>query len=541
MVKFASLALAVSVASMVAACNKGEASPGEAVTETTISANSTTPSTNRSALSPHQRDSAWFSDGRQAVESARRRPINNTRGAAKNIILFVGDGMGISTVTAARILAGQRQGLDGEEYQLSFEKMPFAGLIKTYNTNQQTPDSAGTATALVTGVKTKAGVLSVAEDVARGDCAASLEKPLTTVLELAELRGKSSGIISTARITHATPASTYAKVPERGWESQAPQGCRDIAAQLVALEAGDGIDLIMGGGRRAFLPDSVTDLEGDKGKREDGRNLVEEWQQRYAAGAIKTAYIEDRAGFDALDIAGTDKLLGLFNASHMHYEADRGNDKAGEPSLSEMTAKGLKFLQKNEDGYFLLVEGGRIDHGHHAGSAYNALSDAVEFARAVQVAMDSTNPEDTLILVTADHSHVMTIAGYPTRGNPILGKVVANDGSGQPETAPSLAADGLPYTTIGYGNGFGYAELGDETDADARYGHKVDAGRRDLTEVDTTSPGFHQEALVPLASESHGGEDVGIWASGPGAHLISGTHEQNYVFHVMARAGGLLE
>ena len=492
------------------------------------------------SLSQAQLESDWYVNGQQTVEQARQQVINNTPGAAKNIILFVGDGMGISTVTAARILAGQQQGQSGEEYQLSFEKMPFAGLVKTYNTNQQTPDSAGTATALLTGVKTKAGVLSVAEDVARGDCAASLERQLTTALELAEGLGKSTGIISTARITHATPAATYAKVPERGWEYSAPDGCTDIAAQMVALSAGDGIDLALGGGRRSFLPESVTDLEGATGRRADGRNLVEEWQERYNDGVTNAAYIEDQSGFDALDINATDKLLGLFNASHMQYEADRANDVAGEPSLSEMTAKGLQFLQKNDGGYFLLVESGRIDHGHHAGSAYNALNDAVEFAEAIQIAMDNTNPEDTLIVVTADHSHVMTIAGYPTRGNPILGKVIGNDSHGEPQEMPELAADGLPYTTIAYGNGLGFAELGEETDADVRYGLPGEAGRQDLSNVDTTSPGFHQEALVPLGSETHGGEDVGVWARGPGAHLVSGTNEQSLLFHVMARAGGLL-
>ncbi|SEA15394.1 alkaline phosphatase [Microbulbifer marinus] len=537
MKKFNKLALAFTITALVAGCSDDNSGSDEMAA---LPQPEPAPEQQVLGLSAAQRESSWFQNGEQAVDRARDQVINNTPGAAKNIILFVGDGMGISTVTAARILAGQQQGLNGEEYQLSFEKMPFAGLIKTYNTNQQTPDSAGTATAMVTGVKTKAGVLSVAEDVARGDCAASLERQLTTSLELAEGLGKSTGIISTARVTHATPGATYAKVPERGWEYKAPVGCTDIAAQLVELAAGDGIDLVLGGGRRGFLPTSVTDLEGKAGRREDGRNLVTEWQSRYEDGVTNSAYIEDQAGFDALDIAATDKLLGLFNSSHMQYEADRGNDVAGEPSLSEMTAKGLQLLQKNDNGYFLMVEGGRIDHGHHAGSAYNALSDAVEFANAIQVAMDNTSAEDTLIIVTADHSHVMTIAGYPTRGNPILGKVVGNDGSGQPETAPSLAADGLPYTTISYGNGFGYADFGDETDADERYGHPVDTGRKDLTHVDTTAPGYHQEALVPLASESHGGEDVGIWARGPGAHLLSGTNEQSYIFHVMARSGGLL-
>ncbi|MCW8125516.1 alkaline phosphatase [Microbulbifer halophilus] len=523
--KFLNSVLALGVATTIAACSESGASTAETRTAPP-------------ALSTDQRNSTWYRDAQSRLQQASQRQIDNTPGAAKNIILFVGDGMGISTVTAARILAGQQQGRTGEEYQLSFEQMPFAGLIKTYNTNQQTSDSAGTASALMTGVKTKAGVLNVDETVARGDCKAGLEHPLTTALDLAELHGKRTGIISTARITHATPASTYAKVPERGWEYQAPEGCRDIAAQLVEMDRGDGIDVILGGGRRAFIPQSVTDLEGEKGKRTDGRNLVQEWKNRYGAAAT---YIEDEKGFKAVDAAKTDKLLGLFQPSHMRYESDRENDKAGEPSLSEMTAKGLELVQKGEDGYFMLVEGGRIDHGHHAGNAYNALTDAVEFAKAVQVAMDNTSTEDTLIIVTADHSHAFTMAGYPTRGNPILGKVIGNDEHGAPQDAPQLAADGKPYTTLGYANGAGFADLGDETNSDARRDAPAHSGRVDLTEIDTTKPGFYQESLVPTGSETHGGEDVGIWARGPGSHLLTGTNEQNYVFHVMVRSGGLLD
>ena len=219
----------------------------------------------------------------------------------------------------------------------------------------------------------------------------------------------------------------------------------------------------------------------------------------------------------------------------MQYEADRANDVAGEPSLSEMTEKAINVLDNNDNGFFLSVEAGRIDHAHHAGNAYNALNDTVEFAKAVQVAMENTNPEETLIVVTADHSHVFTIAGYPKRGNPILGKVVAVG-----ETEPSLAADDMPYTTVGYTNGGGFRDLGDETDADAGYAFAPVTGRVDLTDVDTTSAGFHQEALVPLGSETHAGEDVGVYAMGPGAHLVTGTNEQSFLFHVIDFAADLV-
>ncbi|KKL26793.1 hypothetical protein LCGC14_2391700, partial [marine sediment metagenome] len=242
------------------------------------------------------------------------------------------------------------------------------------------------------------------------------------------------------------------------------------------------------------------------------------------------------ASFDAIDVINTKQVFGLFNESHMQYEADRSNDIAGEPSLSQMTATALDVLDNNDKGFFLTVEAGRIDHAHHAGNAYNALNDTIELSKAVQVALDKTSIEDTLIIVTADHSHVFTIAGYPKRGNPILGKVVAVG-----ETEPSLAADNMPYTTVGYTNGGGFRDLGDETDAEAGYNFAPVTGRVDLTDVDTQSPGFHQEALVPLSSETHAGEDVGVYARGPGAHLVTGTNEQSFIFHVMDYAADLVK
>ncbi|ARU55766.1 alkaline phosphatase [Oleiphilus messinensis] len=504
--------------------------------------NSSTPNTPQRDMSAAN---SWIEAGEKAVAEAAKRTVNNNRGAAKNIILFVGDGMGVSTVTAARILDGQLKGGTGEENLLSFDRFPYTGLSKTYNTNQQTPDSAGTMTAMMSGVKTKAGVIGVAEGVVRADCESTKGLELMTAIELAEMAGKATGVVSTARITHATPAATYAKSPERNWEdvSDMPPeavaaGCKDIAAQLVEFSYGDGIDVMMGGGRRHFIPKDAAFDTGDggspEGDRTDGRNLPQEW-----VDATGGTYVVDQAGFDAVNAEQTNKLFGLFNESHMRYEADRANDILGEPSLSEMTEKAINILNNDSDGFFLMVESGRIDHGHHAGSAYNALTDTIEFANAVQKAKDLTNDEDTLIIVTADHSHVFTIAGYPTRGNPILGKVVTNDSNGLAKSEPALAGDDLPYTTLGYTNGLGYADLGAETDGDVRYNSAADAGRKDLTTIDTQSPGYHQEALVPMGSETHAGEDVGIYATGPGAHLLTGTVEQNLIYHVMNYAGNL--
>ncbi len=503
-----------------------------------------------SVVPSYQAGNSWYVDG---VAAIKQRPSMHEYKKAKNVILFVGDGMGVSTVTAARILAGQLKGMLGEEHMLSFDMFPYTAMSKTYNVDAQTPDSAGTMTAMMTGVKTDIGVIGVDEYVTRGDCKSIYGHELVTALDLAEISGKSTGLVTTARITHATPAATYAKSADRNWEdiSDMPTeavaaGCVDIATQLIEYEKMlkkrfpaesrvDGIDVAMGGGRRHFLPkdaafnspDARSAVEGD---RTDGRDLTAEWRANYPDGV----YVYDQAGFDAINPESTSKVLGLFNESHMQYEADRANDIAGEPSLTEMTQKAIQVLDNNDNGYFLMVESGRIDHGHHAGSAYTALTDTVEMANAVQAAIDSVDMEETLILVTADHSHVFTIAGYPKRGNPILGKVVSVG-----DDTPATAADNLPYTTLGYTNGRGFRDLGAETDADASYALPIAAGRVDLTAVDTEAPGFHQETLIPRGSETHAGEDVVIYGTGPGAQMLGGTQEQSIIFHLMNAAAKL--
>ena len=464
----------------------------------------------------------WYASGQQTVaRNAAVQPIKNN---AKNIILFVGDGMGVSTVTAARILDGQNKNMMGEENVLSFEHMPHLALAKTYNTNQQTPDSAGTMTAMVSGIKTKAGVIGVKPNVLRRNCESAQGQQVISYLELAEAVGMSTGVVSTARITHATPAATYAKSPERNWEDDhdlsseaVVNGCKDIARQLIEFPFGNGIEVVLGGGRRSFIPRTMNDMEdaGATGERDDGRNLTAEWTAQYE----NSAFVWNEAQFNAINPADTDHLLGLFERSHMEFELDRQTDTGGEPSLSQMTAKSIDILSKNNQGYFLVVESGRIDHAHHGGNAKRALTDNIAFAEAVQTAMDKTSDQDTLIIVTADHSHVFTIAGYPTRGNDILGKVKGNGSDGLPSGNYSKDVFDLPYTTLGYANGPGY--LGGEV-------------RVDLTAVDTTADNYLQESTVPMGSETHAAEDVAIYARGPGAYLIDGVLEQNVIFHVMA-------
>ncbi|UPW17456.1 alkaline phosphatase [Agarivorans sp. TSD2052] len=467
---------------------------------------------------------SWYNAGVDSVASANSAwqkdtaatALSTGKGKAKNVILFVGDGMGMSTVTAARILEGQITNPNGgEEHKLSFEHFPFTGLAKTYNTDAQTPDSAGTMTAMMTGVKSFAGGINIAETANRSDCDSSKGKELTTALDLAKMAGMKAGIISTARITHATPAATYSRVPERGWENdtETAAGCLDIAQQMINYDIGGGLDVVLGGGQRNFtLPET--------GGRRADQDLTQVWQTTNPTGS----YVTNRDEFVAVDPSNTSKLLGLFNSSHMDYEADRVKYGAdSEPSLAEMTEKAIEVMQDNEDGFFLMVEAGRIDHAHHGGNAHRALKDTLAFSDAVAMADKLTSDDDTLIIVTADHSHVFTIAGYPRRGNPILGLVENQDGSLQ------TAADDKPYTTLGYTNGPG---------ASASF---ADGERVDLTEVAVQGVDFQQQAIVPTGSETHAGEDVPVYAKGPASSLVRSTLEQNEIFHIMNYAGNLLE
>ena len=488
----------------------------------------------------------WFEHGQQAVEAAKQLHPNNR--PAKNVILFVADGMGISTVTAARILEGQLRGEHGEENLLSFEHLPHVALSKTYNTNQQTPDSAGTMTAMVTGIKTKAGIISANQHTVRGDCASMQGNELESILKQVAERGLATGVVSTARLTHATPATNYAHSPDRNWEddrsipaAEKAAGCKDIASQLIEFSHGDGIQVALGGGRRHFLPQTMEDPEymGSYGRRQDGRDLTAEWTSKDASAA----YVWNKEQFDAIDTDKVSYLLGLFEPSHMQYEHDRPMDTAGEPSLTDMTAKAIDVLSRNEKGYYLQVESGRVDHAHHASNSYRALTDAIELANAVKAAMEKTDPRDTMIIVTADHSHVFTIAGYATRGNDIMGKVVSNDSRGEPRSDYTLDGLGLPYTTLSYANGPGYTGASSsQVEGPKTYPHRgrdyagISMGRPDLTWVNTSDPSYMQEATVPLSSETHSGEDVAIYAGGPMAHLFQGVVEQNVIYHVMAEA-----
>ncbi|NXL96716.1 PPBT protein, partial [Tyrannus savana] len=443
----------------------------------------------------------WRRQAQQTLRNALRLQRLN-QNVAKNLILFLGDGMGVSTVTAARILKGQLQHGQGEESLLEMEKFPYVALAKTYNTNAQVPDSAGTATAYLCGVKANEGTLGVSAGVTRDRCNTTKGQEVTSILRWAKDAGKAVGIVTTTRVTHATPSAAYAHSANRDWYSDGEMppdalegGCKDIARQLV--ENIPDIEVIMGGGRKYMFPKNASDVEypheeKHRGTRLDRRNLVQAWQEAKPPGKV-AKYVWHRRELLALNLSRVDFLLG--ESWHPGVLQHQLGALGGTPGLCWRSWSG-------QDDCWLQ---GML------GKAKQALHEAVELDRAIGLATRLTSAQDTLSVVTADHSHVFTFGGYTPRGNPIFG------------LAPMQSdVDRKPFTSILYGNGPGY---------------KIVAGEREnVSAVDFAHADYQAQSAVPLRQETHGGEDVAVFAQGPMAHLLHGVHEQNYIPHAMAYA-----
>ncbi|MVG13070.1 alkaline phosphatase [Aeromonas jandaei] len=432
---------------------------------------------------------------------------------AKNVILFIGDGMGPTVLTATRLYKV------GEEGNLEMMKLARSARIKTFSNDAQTTDSAPSMAAYTTGVKMNNEVIAMSSDtkaVAPGkdangnkgvnNCASDNGKPVPTILELAKAAGKSVGAVTTTELTHATPAATYSHICHR-------DAAYAIAAQAVPGGAGfnqalgNGVDVLMGGGANHWTPYNGT---SNKGGRADGRDLTAELT------AQGYRYVTTRSDLAKVE---SGKLIGLFSAkSHLDYELDRVAKGAAntQPSLSEMTAKAIDLLSQNSQGYFLMVEGGRIDHALHGTNAKRSLTDAVTLDETVKTALGKVDLKDTLIVVTADHDHTMTINGYSAKGNKVLDLVKNGDGSTQNDV------DGKPFTTLVFGNGPNRPDV-----------------RPTLTSDQVMANDYLQETGVKLTSETHGGGDVMLFADGAGSNRFKGTLDNTKVFDKLKEALGL--
>ncbi|KAJ8951450.1 hypothetical protein NQ318_006879 [Aromia moschata] len=304
---------------------------------------------------------------------------------AKNIIVFIGDGMGVSTITSARIYKGQRLGAAGEEYQLTFEKFSNVALVKTYAVDMQVPDSAATATAIFTGVKTR--YESVGVDV---NCNNSIFDEIVY-----------EGCKVDSMMVWAQEANKH---------TDAKGKAKDIARQLVENAPGKNYKVILGGGQQQM---GHTTNYTEFCTREDGRNLTSIWASNHTGTNYVLASNNEQLNTVTDD---TEYLMGIFAPDHMPYELVRDTGPTGTPSLSDMTRKALQVLKKGPNGFVLVVS----LPAHHQNYARLAMEETSEFDNAIALAINETGP-DTLILVTADHSHSFTMEGYSKRGNDILG------------------------------------------------------------------------------------------------------------------------
>ncbi|MFD2672389.1 alkaline phosphatase [Marinicrinis sediminis] len=406
--------------------------------------------------------------------------------ASKNLIVLIGDGMGPAQVTAGRM------------YQHYFHQKPYLALDEIFVGNSTTfadasesggntvsglvTDSASSGTAFATGNKTYNGAISVSNE--------EVAKPYASIIEAAEEEGKATGIVSTARITHATPAVYASHVRSRGNENA-------IAAQY----ADSGVDVLFGGGERQFK----TSEEG--GKRSD-KNLIPEFESK--------GYEIVRGRSELMALEGSEeKVLGFFGHSHMDYTLDRDADV---PSLAELTDTAIDILSRDEDGFVMMIEAGRIDHAGHANDFPGMVQEMLDFDAAVKVALDFAKEDgETSVVITADHE---TGGLSLSRDNIYELNIAMWDDARQSSEVVGKALNGA------------------ETAADIRKIVADNMGITDLSNVevqfimdgDGTSYGreggynavISKRLLVGWSGHGHSGVDVGVWAYGPIADLVRG-------------------
>ncbi len=450
---------------------------------------------------------------------------------AKNVILFVGDGMSLPMRTAARVLSkGMKEGkFNG---LLEMEQMEEIGLLTTSGMDSLVTDSANSASAYATGHKSAVNALGVYPNSSKDP----FDDPrVENIVELAKRsRNMATGLVTTADITDATPAAMVAHSRRRG-ELNA------IAEQM--LDPARRPDVIMGGGSSHFLPQSTPGS-----KRKDNRNLLTEFEQ---AGY---KFVGDRT---SLSQAGTpDKLLGLFQLSNMNVYIDREITKnpavlgafADQPNLMEMTDKAIQTLSKNPNGFFLMVEGASIDKQAHPMDWERAVYDTIEMDKALGVAKRfAAKNNDTLIIVTADHSHGMSITGtYHERDGKTGREGVRVYADSVFPTFEDKNGDGFPDNpspdvtlAIGWANHPDYRDDFKFNPVPLEPTKIVDGKAVPNLERDPQGVLITGNLPLNVDNEVHTADDVPVNASGPGAGYFNGVKDNTEVFYGIVNALGL--
>ncbi len=394
-----------------------------------------------------------------------------SRTAPRSAVLFIGDGMGPAYVTVTRVALG------GSGGGLRMDMLPYTALSRTHSADSPVTDSAAAASAMACGQKTANGVLC--ED-ATAVYAKQDGRKLEPIAVWAKKRGLRVGLVTTTTVTHATPAAFYANHRDREAEEE-------IAKQAVA----SGFDLILGGGRRYFPEDLRAEAQ------------LKGWVIVETADALRTITNLDR------------HVLGLFADRYVPYqpeiEAVRKKANAGgrqdaartAPTLVEMTRFAIDILRKSGQPFFLMVEGGRIDHAGHANWARTLVDETAAFDESIGYAIDTLDPKTTLVLVTADHeTGGLAMNGYPDE----------KDGIWSSYADPDAEKGDEPYPVVTFSSGPGTKRQTQEPP------HGADDPRPSGTS---------------LGSAAHTGVDVALYAWGAGAERVHGTLENTAIYSIL--------
>ncbi|MFZ5643909.1 MAG: alkaline phosphatase [Bacillota bacterium] len=422
--------------------------------------------------------------------------------SAKNVILLIPDGMSLDGTSLARWY---------KVAPLAMDEMA-CGLVRTYSSDAAIADSAPAGTAFATGYKSHTGYIGVLPDVAnmpglKPIAEGDEKRPVANVLEAARLAGKSTGIISTSEIQHATPAAFSAHYPDRknyDW--------------LGEQQVYSGVDVVLGGGHK-FLA-----TEG----RKDGEDLLKEII---------------RLGYDYVTTPGemkkskSGKLWGMFAPADLSYEMDRDSSK--QPSLSEMTAKAIEVLSRDKDGFFLMVEGSKIDWAAHANDPMGIISDILAFDDAVKVALDfAKKDKNTVVIAVSDHGNGGISIGdrgttksydkepLETFIGPLKKARVTGEGL---ELLLDKDRTNIKYVMSTY---FGINDLTDEETAAIK---SAKAGSMNYT----VGPIISKRAYIGWTTGGHTGEEVVLYVYSPGSGRPTGVIENTDVANYMEKVLGL--
>ncbi|MFG6149237.1 alkaline phosphatase [Halobacillus sp. B23F22_1] len=398
----------------------------------------------------------------------------------KNVIYMIPDGYSAGYATNYRWFKGEDSVFDPH----------LKGMMKTYSEDTEVTDSAAAGTAMATGEKTNNGMVGVTPD----------GKELDSILQASENAGKSSGLVATSTITHATPAVFASHVKDRDNEAE-------IAPQLLE----SGVDVLLGGGKEMFLPESKGGLQGEN-------NLLDLAEQD------GYSFVENKD--ELANAEGDERILGLFADEALSPELERG--ETNEPSLSDMTSTAINSLSQDEDGFFLMVEGSQIDWAGHAHDAAWAMNDTQAFEKAVEDALDyAKQDEETLVVIAGDHeTGGMTVGSngeYDVKQEVVQGVSATGDHMAEQlnEDKSNIAQVVEEYTGL---------ELTDDEVETIRSAEKPNEAINNVVS---------DRALVGWTSSVHTGVDVPIYAYGPSSDDFSGLVENTDLPKKMADAMGV--